>query len=140
MLLTARWLQKDYGSTFITFFTFRLSILISYIKLFIIMLGVIITWELFKTNHSTFIAIVLFWLLSTIMQYTREKEIVAVCRMRRMRLQGIIKPANAKSFPAKKNMSRVKYSHQWRCSGVFIVNSEHVSHLFVVDFEQINIS
>ena len=102
MLLTARWLQKDYGSMFITFFTFRLSILISYIKLFIIMLGVIITWELFKTNHSTFIAIVLFWLLSTIMQYTREKEIVAVCRMRRMRLQGIIKPANAKSFPAKK--------------------------------------
>ena len=30
---------------------------------------------------------------------------------------------------------------QWRCSGVFIVNFEHVSHLFLVfiaNFEQLN--
>ena len=33
---------------------------------------------------------------------------------------------------------------QWRCSGVFIVNFKHISHLFssisIVDFEQVNVS
>ena len=28
---------------------------------------------------------------------------------------------------------------QWRCYGVFIVNSEHISHLSLANFEQVNV-
>ena len=28
----------------------------------------------------------------------------------------------------------------WRRSGVFVINFEHISHLFSVDFEQANVS
>ena len=35
-------------------------------------------------------------------------------------------------------------SRQWRRSGVFIVNFEHISHpfssVYIVDFEQVNVS
>ena len=38
----------------------------------------------------------------------------------------------------------VKSVRQWRCSDVFIINFEHISHLFssvsIVEFEQVNVS
>ena len=37
-----------------------------------------------------------------------------------------------------------KVNIQWRRSGLFIVNFEHISHLFssasIIDFEQVNVS
>ena len=52
--------------------------------------------------------------------------------------QQSINPTNVYLFKLNNRNSTKKY--HWRCSGVFIVNFEHISHLSIVDFEQVNVS